>query len=264
MELAAQRVRDYLVAYFGDRSVHSLRSNDFRAYRLHLEAPGRLAPRTVRHVLTDLRTFLYWLVDSEILEKVPMPRRMMPRVQEALPDRLNDYEIRRVLDIPEPHAFVIRLALATGLRWGELCRAQASQVRGGMLEIVKTKSGRVRRIPLEPAILAEIEARAAYGDRLVAYAEQGTSSFNKFVRRHSRVDRFHVHQLRHTFACRWIERGGSLPALQQVLGHASVTTTQHYAKLSDDHVRQEAERISGFAMKDWRRPPVTRSDNGML
>lgn len=48
----------------------------------------------------------------------------------------------------------------------------------------------------------------------------------KRVRRMTGVEGFHVHQMRHTFACQWLERGGSLAALQQVLGHASITTTR--------------------------------------
>jgi integrase/recombinase XerD len=60
----------------------------------------------------------------------------------------------------------------------------------------------------------------------------------------SGVRRFHVHQLRHTFACRWVEQGGNLAALQQVLGHASIVTTQRYARLTDEAVRREAERLN--------------------
>jgi integrase/recombinase XerD len=62
-----------------------------------------------------------------------------------------------------------------------------------------------------------------------------------------------VHQLRHTFACRWLEAGGSLPTLQQILGHRSVVTTQHYARLSEESVRLEAARING-TIASWRPP----------
>jgi site-specific recombinase XerD len=59
------------------------------------------------------------------------------------------------------------------------------------------------------------------------------------------IEAFHVRQMRGTFACQWLERGGSPAALQQVLGHASITTTQRYARLSDEAVMRHAQRIGG-------------------
>jgi site-specific recombinase XerD len=64
------------------------------------------------------------------------------------------------------------------------------------------------------------------------------------IRRRADLEQWHIHQMRHTFACRFQERGGSLPALQQILGHASIITTQRYARLSDESVRAEVHRIA--------------------
>ncbi len=71
------------------------------------------------------------------------------------------------------------------------------------------------------------------------------NTFARWVRGNSSVKRFHAHMTRHTAACRWLEAGGSLAALQEILGHASIVTTQRYARLSEVHVKAEAERIAG-------------------
>ena len=242
VHMAGQRVRDFLQPFMGERPIGELRPDDFRRYRIWLQNGG-LAPRTVHHLLGDARCLMGWAVEAGVLNQSPFPRRVMPRLQESPPDRLSDHEVQAVLGIGDPQSFVIRLGLGTGLRWAEMCRAHPEHLVGGMLVVAQTKSSRIRRVPLAPALAAEIRSRCG---RLVPYTEGSAGSFNKLVRRRSEVSGFHVHQLRHTFACGWIERGGSLPALQQSLGHASIVTTQMYARLSDEHVRREAERVHGI------------------
>ena len=51
--------------------------------------------------------------------------------------------------------------------------------------------------------------------------------------------------MRHTFACRWLEAGGSLAALQELLGHSSIVTTQRYGRLGEAHVVAEMARLEG-------------------
>ena len=70
----------------------------------------------------------------------------------------------------------------------------------------------------------------------------------RVAKKHTGQERFHVHQLRQTFAYRRLEAGGSPAALQQILGHASIVTTQRYARLSDAHVQAEAERLDSQAV----------------
>jgi integrase len=131
---------------------------------------------------------------------------------------------------------------------GEGCRAQRSHLEGDTLIVARTKSGKVRRVPIaDPALLKEVRGRVG---RLVPFREDGSVVFNRTIRRRSGVERFHVHQLRHTFACRYLDRGGSLPALQQILGHASIEMTQRYGRLSDEVVRADARRVARETRRD--------------
>jgi integrase len=241
---AAQRVRDYLVPYLGAKLATRVGPDDLRGYRLWLEQRG-LAPQTVVHVLSDARCLFRWAVDAGYLERSPVPRRLMPRVQERPPDRLTDEEAARLLQLPDPLGFVAKLALGTGLRWGELARAQAEHVENGMLVVANTKSTKVRRIPLAPALLTDVRGHVG---KLVPYA--CANDFARRIRRETGIERFHVHMTRHTYACQWLERGGSLAALQQILGHASIVTTQRYARISDDMVRREAARVAERQVED--------------
>ena len=234
------RFRRYVVPHSGDWTMVSVRPDDLLVLRAQLESKG-IKPTLVRAVLTDVRTFFRWAaLEANLIDEPPIPRRLLPKQQQSFPKRLTDEEVRAVSAIPEPYGFVVRFALATGLRWGELTRARASDVHGQVLFVEQTKSGRVRRVPLTSAILAELGGRK---DRLVSFTHPGM--FAKQVRKHSGVNRFHVHLTRHTFATRWVEAGGNLAVLQVVLGHSSIVVTQRYAMLSDQAVMAEAARIAG-------------------
>jgi len=250
--VAAQRVRDFIDPFFGSMLVGRVAREDVRSFRLWLESKTSLSVASVWHVLSDVRCLFNWCEESGLVERSPFPKRVMPRLQEQPPDRLTDDEAAKLAALQAPYGFVCRLALGTGLRWGELCRLQASDVKRHrspgsteeqwFVEVSQTKSKRVRRVPLSPELVAEVRTHVG---RLVPYAVGSPGSFAGAVGRLSGVDGFHVHQMRHTFACQWLERGGSLAALQQVLGHASIVTTQRYAKLTDEAVMREAARIGG-------------------
>ena len=79
----------------------------------------------------------------------------MPKIQERPPDRLTDDEVPRLVSLPDPYGFIIRLGLGTGLRWREIARAKTSDIHDGMLVVSQTKSRKLRRVPLPPALLEE-------------------------------------------------------------------------------------------------------------
>src|SRR5207244_8805242 len=118
-------------------------------------------------------------------------------------------------------------------------------IAGSVITVHQTKSGKVRRLPLPPDLVRELRCRVG---RLIPLRNaQGVA---EQVRKRTEIERFHVHQLRHTFACRWLERGGSLTALQDLLGHCSVVTTQRYGRLSEEHVHAEARALRGGTTVD--------------
>lgn len=244
-KLAAKRVERHLVPALGNYLVARLTSEHLRGYRLNLEKKG-LSVQSVSHLLSDVRCFLRWCEETGLVNRSPFPRRLMPRLQERTPDRLTDEQAEVVRGLPGSYGFVCRLALGTGMRWGELTRAQASDVERGFIVVAKTKSSRVRRVPLDHELLAEIRTHVG---RLVPFNENSPGSFNRTVRNMTGFTHFHVHQLRHTMACCWLEQGGSLAALQQVLGHASIVTTQRYAKLTDEIVMAERLKMGEKATR---------------
>lgn len=231
------RVERFLVEFLGGIQLAKLSPEDLRRYRLWLEGKA-LSATTVKHVLSDARCLLNWAEDAGYIERSPFPKRLMPRLQERPPDRLTEAELEAVSTIPDPHGFVVRLAAGTGLRWGELTRLEARDIESGLLLVHHTKSTRMRRIPLSDELQEELRRRIG---KLVPFSSPG--QFNTRIRILSQVWRFHVHQLRHTFACRWLEAGGSLAALQQILGHSTIVTTQRYGRIADDLVKAEASRV---------------------
>ncbi|MEO5617659.1 MAG: hypothetical protein ABIS67_07790, partial [Candidatus Eisenbacteria bacterium] len=168
--------------------------------RLWLEKNTRLSPTSVWHLLADCRCLLNWCEEAGLVSRTQFPRRVMPKLQERLPDRLTDEEAETLRGLPDPHGFVCRLALGTGLRWGELTRAQASEVDRDFLLVHQTKSRKVRRVPLTGDLLAEVRGHVG---RLIPFATLSPGSFANSVRRMSGITGFHVHQMRHTFACQW-------------------------------------------------------------
>ena len=119
VQKATSRVRMYLEPFMGLKLLGKVTREDLWEYRRWLETHEReLAPGSVWHILCDARCLFRWCEDAGKLDRSPFPRGLMPKLQEKPPKRLERDEVRALVAIPEPYGFVIRFALATGLRWG--------------------------------------------------------------------------------------------------------------------------------------------------
>jgi len=244
---ARVRAEKYLLPMFRGKVLTSISRDSVRLYRKKLEGQ-KLKPLTVTHILSDMRAFLRWCVESDKLAKNPWPADVLPRVQETAPLGLTDDEVTKLVMLPDPGGFVIRFLIGSGLRWGEAVRVVAQRrnasdtvyIEDGCVVVTRTKSGRVRRVPLPKGLLAEIRTRIG---PLVPFPEGNPGGFARAIQRASGVADFHVHRCRHTYAYQWLADGGSLATLQELLGHASITTTMRYAKVTQGLVEREARRV---------------------
>lgn len=246
--LATKRAREYLVPHMGARKIASVSAEHLRAYalaltRLEWREGRRLSVQTVAHVLSDARSLFLWATDAGIIDRCPVPRRLLPRVPQSLPEPFTTEERATLVSLPGADGLAVRIALSSGLRWGELVALQARDVRDGVLTIVAPKTGRIRRVPLSEPMARELSGRVG---RLFPFVYGQLGAFTKRVRRRSGIVGFHVHRMRDDFACRWLEGGGSLAALQTLLGHSTPLVTMRYGALSGDAIAREAERVYGI------------------
>jgi integrase len=169
----------------------------------------------------------------------------------STPHPLNDIELAEVVKAaPENWKPVLLMLAYTGLRWGELRALRWRDVRESPyphMVVSKshdgpTKSRKVREVPLLPEAQDVLDSLTGRTGTVFSLPETA-SWIRRHVIGHSRVKDFHVHRLRHTFACRYLERGGSLEALQRMLGHSTVRLTERYGRLRPEVVAAEVRRV---------------------
>jgi integrase len=169
---------------------------------------------------------------------------------------------------------IVECVLHTGMRKQEVLGLKWEEVRGGFIYLRKTKTNESRQIPINDTlallfqkIRKEQQLRSQYvftyaksEDKLVglkpvrerknpAFVPERLlnlkSSFSSALKR-AGIENFTFHDLRHTFASHFVMQGGSLRALQQILGHRKIETTMRYAHLSPDHKIKAVNLLNGL------------------
>ncbi len=249
-------IKDFL-DFLGDKRIKDVRLSDINRWRLDRLRKGfrRSRSRDRRSWMTTLhyytlfiRRFLQWLgLDIPI----PITRKPTSHVE-----ALDESEIERLLSsCSDPlDTVIIRLLLDTGLRSRELLGIRVGDIDFENREIVvrEAKYGRERRVLVTRETIEAIRAWIRLkglreDDRLIPLTYSGLYKRIKRIARRAGIDykRIRPHVLRHTFATRALRRGMNLFALQRLLGHSDVKTTQIYTHLTIDDLRREYERAIG-------------------
>ncbi len=244
-----------------------------RTYFASLGQEG-LAARTQARRLSCLRQFARFMLQTGIREDDLTAGQAMPRYSGGLPHPLSETDIQRLLEkgtqghADERRDLLSRVALellyTTGLRISELLSLPAScvQNRQGML-LVRGKGGRERLVPLSSTAREAAEELLGYDSSLGSpwlfpgrnplrpLTRQGFDKILHACALQAGIDpqRVSPHVLRHSFATHLLDRGADLRALQMLLGHADIATTQIYTQVMTqrlkDAVRQHHPLGSG-------------------
>ena len=233
-----------------------------RRYLAYL-ATRRYARRTIARKASALRRYFAWLVRSGRLGSDPSTGVSAPGGAGRLPRVLRAEELEVLLDDPpavvdedDPSIrlrddAVLELLYGSGLRVAELCALAPDDVLfdQGVLR-VWGKGAKQRQVPVSAPSMEALRAwcdrgrgtlaTAASPDEAVFLNRRGRRLGTRDVRRildRRAVSPTHPHALRHTFATHLLDGGADLRAVQELLGHADLATTQHYTHVSKERLR---------------------------
>ncbi len=246
------------------RPAEKARTEDLRAYLAALDRKG-LAPVTVARRLSALRQFHRFLFAEGLRGDDPTTALDSPRRGRPLPKILSEAEVERLLGGargrggPEGARLVALLELlyATGLRVSELVSLPlAAGARDARVLIVRGKGAKERMIPLsEPARLALAAYKRVRRHFLPGGAESKWLFPSRWQKSHLTRQRLgqilkrlavevgidpakvSPHVLRHAFASHLLDHGADLRSVQQMLGHADITTTQIYTHVLNERLK---------------------------
>jgi integrase/recombinase XerC len=203
--------------------------------------------------LAALRTCFRWLCREGVLDRNPARALLSPRTDRHVPGHLEEHEVEALLDFPGEGVAasrgraILELLYATGLRCAELVSLDVSDIDmdGRMLRVVG-KGRKERIVPFggqaQRALKLWFRARSSlrprndaaflnkYGGRLTDRSVRALVS--KRIAQVAIAKKASPHTLRHSFATHLLERGADLRSIQELLGHASLSTTQRYTHVN--------------------------------
>lgn len=160
---------------------------------------------------------------------------------EQIADLLNALDVSTNEHAP----LIARICLATGARWSEGENLRIGQLQNDRIQFAKTKSGKVRAVPIDPDLAKKIEdhhAKHGTGDRVFATAYAAFSA--AVARAKLTLPKGQLsHVLRHTFASHFMMSGRNILTLQRILGHSDLRLTMVYAHVASEHL-EDAVRFN--------------------
>lgn len=246
---------------------------DFRRFLSSLSGAG-YAKTTVNRRLSAVRSFYSWLVREGVIESNPAAVVSSPKLPKPLPHVLSQEDVEKLLkcaDASTPagalDAALVELLYASGARIGEVASLDVDRIDFSDKSVrLFGKGSKERIVPLYPAALHALDAYLAHARPVLLANHRGgltaeeaadaqralfinargarmserslRARFEKLLAQAGLAGMATPHTMRHTFATEVLDGGADLRSVQEMLGHASLSTTQIYTHLTPERLRE--------------------------
>ena len=230
-----------------------------KSYLVHLKEDG-ISNRSINRKLSALRAFYKYCLREDVIAKTPMTGVKSLKLDKMLPKFISEQDINKV-SFPENDDFatqrdrlIFELLYQTGMRRAELCGLKDDDVDSAALLLkVHGKRNKDRFVPLSQEMIRIIDQYCtvreatftSHADRLLLNdrGEEMSTSYiynkvHKMLFGITTLKQKSPHVLRHTFATHLLDEGASLVAIQRLLGHEDLATTQIYAHTTIEQLKQ--------------------------
>lgn len=237
---------------------HQVKPTDLRQFIAFLNRKG-LSSRTIQRMLSASRSLYQFLIRQGLAETNPAQAVQAPKAEKRLPSTLDVDQMNALLDQTQADTFVacrdraiMELFYSSGLRLAELASLDLRDIDfGDQLVHVTGKGNKDRVCPVGKAAIKALQDwlekrdKSGFFDQPAVFITQqgrrlGMRSIQKRLsfwgKKQGISDRVHPHRLRHAFASHMLESSGDLRAVQELLGHADIATTQIYTHVDFQHL----------------------------
>ncbi|HET6655568.1 MAG TPA: tyrosine recombinase XerC [Gammaproteobacteria bacterium] len=272
---AYRRDLDALVDWCDRQAVDDWAAFDHGAARSYIAQRHRrgAAPRSLRRSLAAIRTFYGWLNSQRLVRHNPAHEMPMPKLPRHLPVTLDADQMAQLLEAAPDNPTAVRdyaimeLLYSSGLRLAELVALDLDALADDNTVRVTGKGSKERVVPVgSRARAALVQWRklrhewAAADEPALFVSRRGTrltprtvqNRVKQWARRQGAAANVHPHLLRHSCASHVLESSGDLRAVQELLGHANLSTTQIYTHLDFQHLARIYDEAHPRAKKKGR------------
>jgi integrase/recombinase XerC len=247
--------------------------HDIRRFIARLHRQG-LGARSIQRLLSAIRSFYRWLMREGLSGHNQATQVRAPKAARKLPGTLDADAVARLLDIRDDSPLALRdkaimeLFYSSGLRLSELAGLRWDQVdTASGLVTVTGKGSKTRVVPLGSYAAAALAGwnrvrgqYAGFEEPCVFVSNRGRpisprtiqSRIRHWAARQGLPQKVYPHLLRHSFASHLLESSGDLRAVQELLGHADISTTQVYTHLDFQHLASVYDKAHPRAKKKKR------------